>query len=117
MIERHGVRVEREPGDTLTAYFGFPTAHEDDALRAVRAVADAQMAILALNDHPSGIDSILYRSQAGIEVGDILVASPGPRCAMPLRGRSYGRRLDCSRRRRTITSSSAQQRNGCFAGQ
>jgi DNA-binding SARP family transcriptional activator len=77
VIERHGGRVERELGDTLIAFFGFPVAHEDDALRAVRAVADAQAAVLALNDRPSGIDSGLYRSRAGIEAGDIVVAGPG----------------------------------------
>jgi DNA-binding SARP family transcriptional activator len=77
VIERHGGRVERELGDTLIAFFGFPVAHEDDALRAVRAVTDAQAAVLALNDRPSEIESVLYRSRAGIEAGDIVVAGPG----------------------------------------
>jgi class 3 adenylate cyclase len=76
VIERYGGRVERELGDSLIAFFGFPVAHEDDALRAVRAVADAQAAVLALND-PSGIEGVLYRSRAGIEAGDIVVAGPG----------------------------------------
>ena len=86
MIERHGGRVERELGDTLVAFFGFPVAREDDALRAVRAVADAQAAVLALNNRPSGIQGVLYRSRAGIEAGDIVVAGPGPRSAIVLRG-------------------------------
>jgi DNA-binding SARP family transcriptional activator len=77
VIERHGGRAERELGDTLIAFFGFPVAHEDDALRAVRAVTDAQAAVLALNDRPSPIESVLYRSRAGIEAGDIVVAGPG----------------------------------------
>ncbi|MFN2589263.1 MAG: BTAD domain-containing putative transcriptional regulator, partial [Actinomycetota bacterium] len=77
VIERHGGRVERELGDTLIAFFGFPVAHEDDALRAVRAVADTRAAILALNDRPSEIEGIRYRSRAGIEAGDIVVAGPG----------------------------------------
>jgi DNA-binding SARP family transcriptional activator len=77
VIERHGGRVERELGDTLIAFFGFPVAHEDDALRAVRAAADAQAAILALGDRPPEIEGVRYRSRAGIEVGDIVVAAPG----------------------------------------
>jgi class 3 adenylate cyclase len=77
VIERHGGRVERELGDTLIAFFGFPVAHEDDTLRAVRAVTDAQAAVLALNDRPSLIDGVVYRSRAGIEAGDIVVAGPG----------------------------------------
>ena len=77
VIERHGGRVERELGDTLIAFFGFPVAHEDDALRAVRAVADAQAAIQTLNDRPWGIEAVLHRSRAGIEAGDIVVEGPG----------------------------------------
>jgi len=77
VIERHGGRVERELGDTLIALFGFPVAHEDDALRAVRAVADAQAAVRALNDGPSALEGIPFRSRAGIEAGDIVVAGPG----------------------------------------
>ena len=77
VIERHGGRVERELGDTLVAFFGFPVAHEDDALRAVRAIADAQAAVMALNDRRSGLEGVLYRSRAGIEVGDIVVVGPG----------------------------------------
>ena len=77
VTERHGGRVERELGDTLIALFGFPVAHEDDALRAVRAVADAQAAVMALNDGPSALEGIVYQSRAGIEAGDIVVAGPG----------------------------------------
>ncbi len=76
VIERHGGRVERELGDTLIAFFGFPVAHEDDALRAVRAVADARASLMALNDHPS-LEGAVFRWRAGIEAGDIVVAGPG----------------------------------------
>ena len=77
VIERLGGRVERELGDTVVAFFGFPVAHEDDHLRAVRAVVEAQAAVLALNDPQSELGGVLYRSRAGIEVGDIVVAGPG----------------------------------------
>ena len=77
VIERHGGRVERELGETLIAFFGFPMAHEDDALRAVRAVADAQAAVVALNDRSSAPVGALYRSRTGIETGDIVVTGPG----------------------------------------
>lgn len=77
VMERYGGRVERELGDTLLAFFGFPVAHEDDALRAVRAAADALAAVSALNDGHSALEGALYRSRAGIETGDIVVAGPG----------------------------------------
>jgi DNA-binding SARP family transcriptional activator len=78
VIERHGGRVERELGDTLIAFFGFPVAREDDVLRAVRAVTDAQAAVRGLNDRPLGLEGGgRYRSRAGIEAGEIVVAGPG----------------------------------------
>jgi len=38
-IELHGGAVETRAGDELLGVFGVPVAHEDDALRAVRAAA------------------------------------------------------------------------------
>ena len=40
ILERHGGTVEKFVGDAVMAVFGIPRAHEDDALRAVRAAAE-----------------------------------------------------------------------------
>jgi class 3 adenylate cyclase len=48
VIERHGGTVEKFVGDAVMAVFGVPRAHEDDALRAVRAAAEMQGAATLL---------------------------------------------------------------------
>src|SRR5205807_1045078 len=45
VIERHGGKVEKYIGDAIVAVFGLPRAHEDDALRAVRAATDMMRAL------------------------------------------------------------------------
>jgi DNA-binding SARP family transcriptional activator len=77
VLERHGARVERSFGDMLIAFFGFPVAHEDDALRAVRAAIEVRTAVHALNDDPSLVEGVGNCSRAGIETGEIVVAGPG----------------------------------------
>src|SRR5215471_8111957 len=49
-IERHGGRVEKYIGDAIMAVFGLPRAHEDDAMRAVRAVAGMQDGLARVNE-------------------------------------------------------------------
>jgi DNA-binding SARP family transcriptional activator/tetratricopeptide (TPR) repeat protein len=48
-LERYGATVERFTGDAIISIFGVPRAHEDDAMRAVRAAATAQSALEELN--------------------------------------------------------------------
>ena len=52
IIERYGGTVEKFIGDAVMAVWGVPTAHEDDAERAVRAGLELVDAIGALGEGP-----------------------------------------------------------------
>ena len=49
-LERHGGFVEKYIGDAVMAVFGLTVILEDDALRAVRAAAEARVALRRLGD-------------------------------------------------------------------
>ncbi len=74
VIERHGGTVEKFIGDAVMAVFGWPTLHEDDALRAVRAASELGGSLDALNDElvARGADSISLR--VGLHTGEVLAA-------------------------------------------
>jgi DNA-binding SARP family transcriptional activator len=73
VLTSHGGRVERSLGDELIAFFGFPSSHEDDALRSVRAMIDVR--VKAVSDDV--VHGVRPRMRGGIETGDIVVAEPG----------------------------------------
>jgi hypothetical protein len=45
IVERHGGAVEKFIGDAVMAVFGLPAVHEDDAVRALQAAAEMQLAL------------------------------------------------------------------------
>src|SRR6476619_338818 len=67
-IERHGGTVEKFIGDAVMAVFGIPVAYEDDALRAVRAVADIRDRLVALGEELSL--SLSFRT--GVNTGQVV---------------------------------------------
>src|SRR6266550_2288417 len=49
-IEAHGGTVEKFIGDAVVGVFGVPVAHEDDALRGVRAAWEMRDRLAVLNE-------------------------------------------------------------------
>src|SRR2546428_257069 len=80
-IERYGGNIARLMGDGVLAFFGAPTAHEDDPERAVRCALDLVRAIdeLDASNHISEADKL--RVRVGINTGPVVVGIVGTETA------------------------------------
>jgi class 3 adenylate cyclase len=76
IVVAHGGTVEKFIGDAVMAVFGLPTAHEDDALRAVRAAAQIQREVGAMADAATHGD-IPLRWRVGVNTGEVSAGGPG----------------------------------------
>ena len=70
-IERYGGTVEKFIGDAVMAVFGAPTAHEDDAERAIRAGLRVLEAIEELN---AAEPALSLQVRIGVNTGEAVVA-------------------------------------------
>jgi len=70
--ERHGGVVEKFIGDAVMAVFGVPCAHEDDALRAVRAAWELRPAIAGLNQELERELEVGLCVRTGVNTGLVL---------------------------------------------
>jgi class 3 adenylate cyclase len=70
-IERFGGTVEKFIGDAVVGVFGVPTAHEDDAERAVRAALDVIEAIDRLNRASPGLNLAV---RVAVNTGEAVVS-------------------------------------------
>jgi class 3 adenylate cyclase/tetratricopeptide (TPR) repeat protein len=65
IVESHGGTVEKFIGDAVMAVFGVPVAHEDDALRAVRAGAE-MLAVLP---------ELGFEARIGVNTGEVVTGT------------------------------------------
>src|SRR5882672_2807013 len=65
IIEAHGGVVDKFIGDAVMAVFGVPVLHEDDALRAVRAVVQMREALPELG----------VQARIGISTGEVVTGT------------------------------------------
>jgi class 3 adenylate cyclase/predicted ATPase len=71
-LARHGGTVEKFIGDAVMAVFGLPVRHEDDAIRAIRAAAEMQAALPALNDAFREEWGVELRNHVGVNTGEVI---------------------------------------------
>jgi class 3 adenylate cyclase/tetratricopeptide (TPR) repeat protein len=78
-IERHGGTVEKFIGDAVMAVFGIPTAHDDDALRAVKAAIDMRTAMGTLNAELEETHGVRLAIRTGVNTGEVVAGDPSLR--------------------------------------
>ena len=76
-IVRHGGKIEKYIGDAIMAVFGLPLAHEDDALRAVRAAVGMQQVLKDVNDDLKKRFGVELANRTGVNTGEV-VATDDP---------------------------------------
>jgi predicted ATPase/class 3 adenylate cyclase len=74
---RYEGTVARLTGDGILAFFGAPTAHEDDPERAVRAALDMLSDLTVLNDRVGGMLPRPLEIRVGIDTGLVVVGDMG----------------------------------------
>jgi class 3 adenylate cyclase len=73
IIARFGGTREKFIGDAIFAVFGWPLAHDDDAVRAAMAALHIRSAL-----HDIGAESGPLEVRMGLATGEVVAAGPGP---------------------------------------
>jgi DNA-binding SARP family transcriptional activator/tetratricopeptide (TPR) repeat protein len=79
VLEGHGAVVERSLGGAVSAIFGIPTVHEDDALRAARAAVEMSDRLEARRDELTVQWGSSLELRVGIGTGEVLVVPDSDR--------------------------------------
>jgi DNA-binding SARP family transcriptional activator len=79
VLEGHGASVERSLGGAVSAIFGIPTGHEDDALRAARAAVEMSDRLEARRDEFTAQWGSSLELRVGIGTGEVLVVPDSDR--------------------------------------
>jgi class 3 adenylate cyclase/tetratricopeptide (TPR) repeat protein len=76
VLEHHGGTVEKFVGDAVMAVFGVPVAHEDDALRAVRAADEMRNRLGDLNAELERRYGVTLEMRVGVNTGEVVAGDP-----------------------------------------
>ena len=77
VIQSYAGHIAQYLGDGLLVYFGYPTAHEDDARRAVHTGLGIVQAIAALNTRLAAQYGVQLAVRLGIHTGPVVVGVMG----------------------------------------
>jgi class 3 adenylate cyclase len=79
IVEEHGGIVEKFVGDAVMAAFGVARAHEDDALRGVRAAAEMRAVLARLNVELLDQWGLEIHIRTGVNTGEVIAGDTGDR--------------------------------------
>src|SRR5437764_176416 len=74
VTERYGGFVSNFAGDGVLSYFGYPSAHENDAERAVRASLELVDAVSRLDLGLASSPGLKLRARVGLHTGMVMMA-------------------------------------------
>ncbi|MBT3267756.1 AAA family ATPase [Candidatus Poribacteria bacterium] len=77
IIQRHDGHVAQYLGDGILAYFGYPTAHEDDEARAVRAGLSITAEVEKLGTGAERDETVHAEVRVGIDTGRVVIGEVG----------------------------------------
>src|SRR5262252_2747892 len=77
VIQRYEGHIAQYLGDGVLVYFGYPTAHEDDARRAVHTGLGIVDAIADLNTRLMRLHRVTLAVRLGIHTGPVVVGAMG----------------------------------------
>jgi class 3 adenylate cyclase/tetratricopeptide (TPR) repeat protein len=75
VLERYGSTMEKFIGDAVMAVFGIPLAHEDDALRAVSAALDMNLALGRVNAELKKRWGVELQARIGVNTGEVVAGA------------------------------------------
>jgi hypothetical protein len=84
VIQRYDGHIAQYLGDGLLVYFGYPSAHEDDAQRAIHAGLDMLAALADLNHRLGQSYDVRLHARVGIHTGLVVVGEA--ECFRPVGG-------------------------------
>src|SRR5262249_30455349 len=71
-VANHGGSVESTTGEAVTAVFGIPVVHEDDALRALRAAAEMGAQLFELATELEARRGPRLELRLGVSTGEVI---------------------------------------------
>jgi class 3 adenylate cyclase/tetratricopeptide (TPR) repeat protein len=77
VVRRYDGHVAQLLGDGVLVYFGFPRAHEDDAVRALRAALEIQAGLRQLSAKRADARASEIRARIGVHTGPVVLSTLG----------------------------------------